>query len=103
MVLFLIDPMDDFLADNRRSHLTFMIPGYRFRQCKRVNEGLMYCPKRSYVLAMERLLCLLALLEQYQRLTHGMETLSNAKLEIATKLICNAQFSPLQHGYEIHT
>ena len=43
-VHFLIDPMDDFLADNRRTHATSMIPGYRFRQCRRVNEGITYCP-----------------------------------------------------------
>ena len=29
-VHFLIDPMDDFLADNRRTHMTSMIPGYLF-------------------------------------------------------------------------
>ena len=28
-VHFLIDPMDDFLANNRRTHMTSMIPGYR--------------------------------------------------------------------------
>ena len=60
-VHFLIDPMDDFLADNRRTHATSMIPGYRFRQCRRVNEGITYCPKRSYILATERPSCLLAL------------------------------------------
>ena len=59
-VPFLIDPMDDFLTDNRRTHMTSMIPGYQFRQCRRVNEGFTYCPKRSYVLATKRPSCLLA-------------------------------------------
>ena len=60
-VNFLIDPMDDFLVDNRRTHMTSMIPGYRFWLCRRVNEGITYCLKRSYVLATERPSCLLAL------------------------------------------